>query len=90
MRRAARTDMNQPAIVGAFRDMGASVLPLHRVGEGCPDLLVGWRGADFLVEVKNGSKLTDPQKRFHAEWRGRPVSIVTSVDDVLRIMGARG
>lgn len=89
MRRAAKVDMNQPAIVDAFRSMGASVLPLHRVGEGCPDLLIGWRGADFLVEVKNGSKLTEPQVKFHAEWRGRPVSIANSVDDVLRIMGAK-
>jgi hypothetical protein len=86
---ARKVDSNQPEIVGAFRDMGASVLHLHAVGRGCPDLLIGWRGDNFLVEVKDGSGLTNRQKRFHAEWMGRPVSIVTSVDDVLRIMGAK-
>ena len=41
MRRAARTDANQAEIVAALRGVGASVQPLHAVGQGCPDLLVG-------------------------------------------------
>jgi len=41
MRRAARTDSNQAAIVAAFRDLGCSVFTLHTVGRGFPDLAVG-------------------------------------------------
>lgn len=44
MRRRAHTDRNQPAIVAALRGIGATVQPLHAVGQGCPDLLVGYRG----------------------------------------------
>jgi hypothetical protein len=90
---ARKVDANQPEIVKAFRECGASVLPLHRVGKGCPDLLVA-KGETFLAEIKDGSKrpsarkLRDTQEDFRASWRGR-VEIVESVDDVLRIMGAR-
>lgn len=93
---ARKVDANQPEIVKAFRECGASVLPLHRVGKGCPDLLIGRSKAEtFLAEIKDGSKppsrrkLRDTQEEFRASWRGR-VEVVTSVDDVLRIMGARG
>ena len=47
MRRAARVDRNQAEIVVALRAGGASVQPLHAVGKGVPDLLVGWRGKIF-------------------------------------------
>lgn len=43
MRRAARTDANQTAIVEALRKCGASVQSLAAVGKGVPDLLVGLR-----------------------------------------------
>jgi hypothetical protein len=96
MRRAARTDANQTAIVDEFRAWGASVLPLHAVGSGCPDLLLGHPRETFLVEVKDGSKppsarkLTPDQVEFHASWRGR-IEIVTGLEDVARIMrGVRG
>lgn len=91
--RAARVDANQAAIVSALRHVGASVQPLHRVGEGCPDLLVGYMGRDgvrrnILMEVKDGSKspsarrLNARQIRWHEDWRGVCV-VVTSVDDAL-------
>ena len=66
MRLAARTDANHAAVVRALRQVGASVLDLSRVGQGCPDLLVGYQGKNFLVEVKATAKkkLTKDQVRF--------------------------
>lgn len=61
MRRAARIDANQPAIVDALRKVGCKVTPLHMVGQGCPDLLVWGPGRWILMEVKDGTKV--PSKR---------------------------
>lgn len=86
MKRAARTDGNHKEIVDVLRAHGASVLHLHMVGKGCPDIVVGFRGHTYLVEIKNGSvlgwKLTDDQKKFHVEWKA-PVVILDSVDTTL-------
>lgn len=95
MRRAAKIDANQAAIVAALRSVGAGVQSLAAVGQGCPDLVVGFRGNCFLIEVKDGSKppsargLTDAQLRWHALWPGQ-VAIAESEDDALRIIGAIG
>ena len=92
-RYAAKVDDNQDEIVAALRGVGASVLLLHRVGEGCPDTLVGFRGDDFLIEIKDGNKipsarkLTKHQVKFHAEWRGSPVHVVKNVDEALAVLG---
>ena len=52
MRRAARIDDNQIAIVKALRKAGCSVLSLAAVGNGCPDLLV-FRGVSASLSVYN-------------------------------------
>jgi hypothetical protein len=52
VRRAAKVDANQREVVAALRGAGATVQLLHAVGEGCPDLLVGYRGGNYLLEVK--------------------------------------
>lgn len=78
MRRAARVDENQAEIVECLREIPeCSVALLSAVGGGIPDVLVGYRGANFLFEIKNPKKpkadqeLTDDQKKFHATWRGQ-------------------
>ena len=92
MRRAAKIDRNQPEIVGALRAVGASVQPLHAVGQGCPDLAVGFRGAVYFLEVKDGSlppsarKLTPAQIEWHRDWRGH-VAVVLTAEDALRVIG---
>lgn len=93
MRRAAKIDANQPEIVRALRGVGATVAHLHSVGAGCPDLLVGWRKQNLLLEVKDGAKppserrLNDKQVEWHASWKGQ-VCTVTSVDEALVAIGA--
>ncbi|WP_353144891.1 hypothetical protein [Paracoccus sp. (in: a-proteobacteria)] len=91
MRRAAKIDRNQPEIVKALRKAGASVQPLHSVGGGCPDLLVGFRNQNWLIEVKDGSlapsgrKLTDAQRDWHPAWRGQ-VAVVLNADEALSLI----
>lgn len=91
--RAAKADANQSEIVKALRAAGASVQHLHSVGAGCPDLVCGYRGVNYLIEVKDGSKppsgraLTPDQVAWHGGWRGS-VSVVTSIDDALMAIGA--
>lgn len=88
MRRAAKIDRNHVEIVAALRGVGASVQDLAAVGKGCPDLLVGYRGHNFVIEVKAPKGTSTPaQVAWHAEWRGA-VRIVRSVDDALKIIGA--
>jgi hypothetical protein len=92
MRRAAAVDKNQATIVAALRTVGCSVLPLHAVGQGCPDLLVARLGEMVLLEVKDGDKppsarkLTPDQVEFHATWRGR-IAVVCNVKEALEAVG---
>ena len=93
MRRAAKTDRNQDEIVQALRAAGASVQSLAAVGQGVPDLLVGFCGATVLIEVKDASqppsrrRLTEDQIKWHGAWRGGPVAVVDGVEAALRILG---
>lgn len=92
VRRAAKVDDNQAVIVGALRALGASVQPLHAVGEGVPDLLVGYRGRNILLEVKDGGKapsrqkLTPAQVSWHGAWRGQ-VAVVSSIAEAVEAAG---
>lgn len=90
MRRAARVDENQKAVVDGLRRIGAEVTPLHRVGQGVSDLLVSFRQKWFVFEVKNplkpkaDQKLTEDEKK----WIGKqnaPVYIVFTPQDAIDI-----
>ena len=83
MRRAARVDANQAEIVDALRSVGAAVQSLAAVGRGVPDLLVGFRGKLYLLEVKMpGEKLTPRELTWHTFWAGY-ASIVYSAEDAI-------
>jgi len=92
MRRAAKVDANQTEIVKALRQVGASVQSLASTGKGVPDLLVGFRGKNLLLEVKDGGKvksdrkLTPDQVAWHQGWRGH-VAVVESVEQAIKILG---
>lgn len=83
MRHSLRTDENQKEIVRALRKIGCTVYVI-----GLPvDLLVGFRGRNFLMEVKVDSKkkLTKLQQKFFGEWRGE-VARVESVEQALEVV----
>lgn len=93
MRRAAKIDRNQPEIVAALRRIGARVYSMAAQGDGIPDLLVGFRGETFLLEVKDGSlppsarQLTPFQIQWHASWNGGKCFVVSSVAEALAALG---
>ena len=93
MRRAARVDANQNEIVDALRNVGASGAITSMVGSGFPDLVIGFRGLNYLIEIKDGSKfpsqrkLTDDEQEWHDLWRGT-VFVANDINEALSIIGA--
>ena len=85
MRYAAKVDQNQDQIVSALRAVGAYVWVI-----GLPvDLLVGYKGHTFLVEVKNGprKRLTPLQADFFENWSGSTLARIDGPDGALRMIG---
>ena len=91
MRRAAKADANQPEIIAALRKAGASVQALHTVGQGCPDIVVGFRGVNWLLEIKDGSLahsrrvLTSSELSWHRAWEGQVRTVCTPADALAAI-----
>lgn len=87
LRLAAATDANQAEVVRALRAAGCTVVSLHRVGDGCPDLLVGCKGRNYALEVKvDGRGLNGKQKGWHRAWAGQR-AVVTTPEGALYAVG---
>ena len=86
--RKAKVDANQAEIVKALRKVGCSVQSLATLGKGAPDLLVGYQGCNFLMEVK-GEKglLRAVQAAWRSNWSGH-VHTVRSTEDALKVIWA--
>ena len=90
--RAKRVDGNQADIVRALRIVGCNVAITSALGDGFPDIVVGYRGTIYMVEIKDGTlphsgrKLTTAEENFHERWAGY-VHIVNSVDEALQLIG---
>lgn len=88
MNYAKRTDGNHRAVVEEFRKAmpDATLFDASGAGRGFPDLVVGWKGINFLFEVKDPEKcpsarsLTDAQKDFHTAWQGQVKVVHTAAD----------
>lgn len=89
MRRKAKIDASQTAIVEALRDIpGVTVAPKH------DDILVGYQGKTFWYEIKSDSavsrrtgKILDSAKKksqikLESEWHGH-YRIVSTLDEIL-------
>ena len=93
----ARRDKNEKPIVKALRQVGASVEYL--TGTGIPDLLVGYRGVTYLIEIKgehgkaesHGKKtesgLRDTQERWWKAWQGAQPVVATNSEEALKAIG---
>ena len=88
MFRAARVDSNQSEVTKALRKIGASVQLLHSVGKGCPDMLVGYKGVNILLEIKRDEtkKLTPDQVIWHHNWRGQVATVATAEEAYNAVM----
>ena len=86
-----KTDANQRKIMNALRNIGATVCDLAPVGDGCPDILVGFRGVNYLIEIKNmdgrGMRFTEAEQEFKDTWRGQ-WTVVTNVDQAIAVVEA--
>ena len=93
-RTRAKVDTNQSQIVKVLRAVGASVATTHQVGKGFPDIVVGYKGRNHLLEIKDGDKppsqrkLTADEQEWHDKWRGT-VKIVNNETEALRAIGAK-
>lgn len=84
-----RVDANQAEIVADLRAIGAEVKHLHEVGNGAPDIAVGWYG-NWLFEIKMpGEKLNKAQVKWHRRWKeaGGQVDVIETSEEAFKIMG---
>jgi len=87
-RRAAKVDVNQPELVKQIREFGWTVQHLHTIGKGCPDIMVGAKGTNYLFEIKNpeyDGELTADEQDWHNDWRGQ-VAIAETIEDILEVV----
>ena len=88
MRTAARTDSNQQDVVKALRSAGMTAAITSALGAGFPDLVVGYRGINIMLELKDGDKvpskqaLTIAEQEFHATWGGQ-IAVVSSAEEAV-------
>lgn len=89
-RHVHRPDGNQAGLVDLAERLGASVAITSQVGDGFPDLVIGFQGRNYLVEVKvPGGKLRPKQTDFIRTWRGHPVAVIDNGDDLVRLLLSR-
>lgn len=89
-------DANHYDIVRALEAVGASVHDTSGVGDGFPDIVVGYRGVTYLMEIKDPAQakkvkhadgLRGAQVEWHRAWKGQRC-IAETVREALEIVGA--
>jgi hypothetical protein len=91
MRRNARIDANQNEIVKGLRVFGATVLITSQL-KNCFDILVGYKGVNYIMELKDGNKppsqrkLTEGEQLFCDKWKGGNYNIVTELSQAIEII----
>lgn len=94
-RYARRVDGNQRSIVGGLRSRksaGISVSVTSRLGEGFPDIVVGFQGVNYIVELKDPAQkpsdrqLTEAEAEWHESWRGQ-VAICETLEEIFELIG---
>ena len=81
-----KTDANHTSIVTALEKIGCSVYDMSRVGGGFPDICVGYRQCNWLLEIKTEKgTLNEKQKDFFDLWRGQKC-IVRSPEEAIQVV----
>jgi len=90
-----RRDVLHFNFISELRARGFSVADTSQVGDAFPDLVIGRDLIDLKVEIKTEAdgkllthaktrrKLSEGQITFAKTWRGSPVILAYTVDDVL-------
>jgi hypothetical protein len=95
-RRAARQDSNHGDVLAALVGAGAVCTNTHMVGNGFPDICVGFKDTHgkariILIEVKDGSKvpskqrLTEDEQKWWNHWPG-DAYVVTSAREAVELV----
>jgi hypothetical protein len=83
-----RVDGNQAEIVKALRAIGASVQPIHIIGMGCPDILVGFQGVNYLFEIKaEGGTLSQDEIIWSTKWQGNAQTVFSAKQAIDILLG---
>ncbi len=92
MRRKAKVDDNQKSVVASLRQIPhLSVAVMSAVGQGFPDLIIGYKNINLLIELKDENKtasrrkLTAAQKIFHEEWNGQ-IYVCKNFEEILSVL----
>lgn len=87
--RRAKVDQNQKELVQYARNLGASVTHLHNVHGGVPDILIGYRGFNYLAEIKNEKgKLNELQVKWFNNWGGQ-ARVIRTKEDINELLNIR-
>lgn len=82
-----KRDANEMPIIRALQAVGATVAQLS--GADLPDLVVGYCGGNWLLEVKTEKgKLSAGQAIKFAQWQGN-VTVVRTPEQALRRIGVK-
>lgn len=87
---AVKQDHNANEVAAALRHAGAVVcfIEASHGRAGVPDLLVGFRGVTYLMEIKMAKgRLSAGQKEFIAGWNGGPIVVVHNAIEALGALG---
>ena len=79
--RIKKTDSNHKELMDMIRKIpNTSVFSTHTLGKGFPDIVIGYKGMNYLVEIKDGNKPKSAQKltvdeiKFHEHWKGQIIT----------------
>lgn len=88
MRKRAKPDGNQEGIVKALRKIpGVSVAVTSALGDGFPDIIVGYKKRNYAFEIKDPSqppskrRLTPDEVEWHKNWHGH-IQVIETVEQV--------
>jgi len=87
-------DDNHAQIASDLEATGVSVVDTSGVGNGFGDIVAGWRGVNYILEVKDPTKkpsarkLTKKEVRFHTIWKGQRAVVETS-DQAFAVLGIK-
>jgi hypothetical protein len=61
---------------------------LYEVGNGCPDIVVGCGGKNFMIEIKTeDGELNEKEKDWFENWKG-DAKVCRTIAEALRYIGA--
>ena len=90
--RAKKIDANQNEVVKKIRSIpNVSVAITSALGNGFPDLVIGYKGLNYLIELKDGNKtpsqrkLTPDEEKFREQWNGN-YHVCNSYQEIIKVI----